>query len=306
MGGERPGSRVSDQKRRRPRSPAWHRDEIILALDLYITAGCMEGGSIPAHDDDAVVEVSGRMNALPIWADTVRAETFRNPSGVALKLANFRAIERDVAMDRGLPGASALPKGMGAYSVLDRVVYEEFFGRWGDVRVEAEAVWAAAGFAKASIARDERGTYLMARDAPVDGGGLLEYEAVAGPGAMRTRREASLVLAYSNFLSDHGHEVTGRHYFAEGEARPLRADLLVRNLNVLVEAKATDARYAIRSAIGQLYDYRRFEPSTPSLAVLVPREPTPDLHRLLGGLSIGCVWPRGDGFRDSVDGRLSA
>lgn len=50
----------------RRRSPAWHRDEIILALDLYIQAGCMGGGSIPAQDDEAVVEVSGRMNALPI------------------------------------------------------------------------------------------------------------------------------------------------------------------------------------------------------------------------------------------------
>lgn len=225
---------------------------------------------------------------------------------MALKLANFRAIERDVAIDNGLLGASALPRGMGSYSVLDRVVYEEFFGRWEYVRIEAEAIWTAAGFAKASIARDERGTYLMARDAPVDGGGLEEYEAAAGVGGTRTRSEADLVLAYSDFLLDRGHEVTGRHYFVEGESRPLRADLMVRNLNVLIEAKATDARYAVRTAIGQLYDYRRFEPSIPSLALLVPKEPIRDLRSLLDGLSIGCIWPRGNGFRDSVDGRLSA
>jgi hypothetical protein len=81
---------------------------------------------------------------------------------------------------------------------------------------------------------------------------------------------------------------------------------MVKDLNVLVEAKATDARYAIRMAIGQLHDYRRFEPTTPELAVLVPREPIRDLRRLLAGLTIGCVWPRGDGYRDSVDGRLCA
>lgn len=123
---------------------------------------------------------------------------------------------------------------------------------------------------------------------------------------MRTRSEAGLVLAYGEFLAERGHSVSGRHYIAEGESRPLRADLMVKDLNVLVEAKATDARYAIRMAIGQRYDCRRFEPSTPELAVLLPKEPIRDLRRLLDGLTIGCVWPRGDGFRDSVHGRLSA
>jgi hypothetical protein len=98
----------------------------------------------------------------------------------------------------------------------------------------------------------------------------------------------------------------GAVHVAEGESRPLRADLMVKDLNVLVEAKATDARYAIRMAIGQLHDYRRFEPTAPELAVLVPKEPIRDLRRLLDGLTIGCVWPRGDGYRDSVDGRLCA
>jgi hypothetical protein len=295
---------MADEVRRR--SPAWHRDEIILALDLYVRAGCLGGGSLPLKDDDDVVDVSRRMNALPIWSQSDRADTFRNPAGVALKLANFRAIEREVAIDQGRPGAAALPRGMGSYSVQDRVVFEEFLGRWQDVEFEAEAIWAAAGFAKASIARDARGVYLVARDAPIDGGGLEEYESTAGTGGIKSRSEAHLVLAYSAYLSGRGHTVSGRHYLAEGESRPLRADLMVKDLNVLVEAKATDARYAVRMAIGQLYDYRRFEPTTPDLAVLVPKEPMRDLRRLLDGLTIGCVWPRGDGFRDSVDGRLCA
>lgn len=295
---------MADDVRRR--SPAWHRDEIILALDLYVRSGCLAGGHLPLKDDDEVVDVSRRMNALPIWSQADRADTFRNPSGVALKLANFRAIERDVAIEHGRPGASTLPRGMGSCSVLDRVVFEEFLGRWRDVAFEAEAIWAAAGFARASIARDARGAYLVARDAPVDGGGIGEYESTAGSGGVKSRSEAQLVLTYSEFLAGRGHTVSGRHYFAEGESRPLRADLMVKDLNVLVEAKATDARYAVRMAIGQLYDYRRFEPTTPELAVLVPKEPVRDLRRLLDGLTIGCVWPRGDGFRDSVDGRLCA
>jgi len=110
----------------RRRSPAWHRDEVLLALDLYVRAGCLGGGVLPLKDDEVVIDVSRRMNALPIWAQADRADTFRNPAGVALKLANFRAVERDLALDRGIAGASDLPSGMGSYSVLDRVVFGLF------------------------------------------------------------------------------------------------------------------------------------------------------------------------------------
>lgn len=272
----------------------------------YVRSGCLGGGTLPLKTDASVLDVSRRMNALPIWDQADRAATFRNPAGVALKLANFRAIERDWALANNIPGAEDLPTGMQRYGALDVVVFEEFASRWAEVRLEAEGVWAAAGFAQASMVSDERGLYLVARDAPIDGGGIAEYEATAGPGGSRTRGEATLVRTYSQFLIGHGHRVTGRHYIAEGESRPLRADLLVSDLNVLVEAKASDARHAIRMAIGQLHDYRRFEVSSPALAVLVPREPMRDLRQLLDGLTIGCIWPHGSGFRDSVDGRLCA
>jgi hypothetical protein len=288
------------------RSPAWHRDEIILALDLYVRSGCLGGGALPLKADAAVAEVSRRISALTIWGSSERADTFRNPAGVALKLANFRAIERDVAVGQELAGANELPSGMGSYSRLDRIVFEEYLGRWGDVWPEADAIWEAAGFARESTLSSERGTYLVARDAPIDGGGLAEYESVAGPGGRRSRSEASLVSSYGEFLVDRGHTVSGRHYLVEGESRPLRADLLVKDLNVLVEVKSSDARYAIRMAIGQLHDYRRFESSAPDLAVLVPKEPVRDLRQLLDGLTIGCVWPRGEGFRDSLGGILCA
>lgn len=286
------------------RSPAWHRDEIILALNLYVQAGCLGGGVLPLKTDQVVIDVSRQMNALPIWGDAVRAETFRNPAGVALKLANLRAIERVIALEAGTPGAEELPVGMQSFSVLDRIVFEEFYGRWQDLRIEAEAIWLAAGGAK--LAWDESALYDAVRDAPLDGGGVAEYEASAGPGGKHSRAEAELVSAYGEFMVERGHEVTGRHYRTAAESRPLRADLLVRDLNVLVEAKATDARHAVRMAIGQLYDYRRFEATAPGLAVLLPREPVRDLAALLGGLDIGCVWARRDDFVDSVDGRLTA
>jgi hypothetical protein len=286
------------------RSPPWHRDELILALDLYVRGGSLGGGHIPEKDAADVVELSRRISLLPIWNAGERASTFRNPSGVVLKLANFRAVERAVSIDRGIPDARDLPKGMQAFGALDRIVFEEFLGRWSDLRLEAASITAASDVASADIVKDARGRYLLARDAPVDGGGVADYEAAAGPGGERSRSEARLVEEYATHLSARGHTVTGRHYLVEGEARVLRADLFIRDVDVLVEAKATDARHAVRMAIGQLSDYRRFEPTEPGLAVLLPRRPIPDLERLLVGLDIGLVWPVRGGFRDTVAGRL--
>ena len=292
------------QAKKGKRSPAWHRDELILALDLYVRLGGVGSGSLPDKDAPEIIEVSRRISGLPIWTAGDRAATFRNPNGVALKLANFRAVERALAIDMGVAGAESLPKGMASFGALDRVVFEEFFGRWAELRLEAESVIAASNVSGVDLVRDARGQYLLARDAPIDGGGAAEYEAAAGPGGARSRSEARLVQQYSEHLVARGHSVTGRHYLAEGETRVLRADLFIRDVGALVEAKASDARHSVRMAIGQLFDYRRFERSEPSVAVLLPRRPIPDLQRLLGGLGIGVVWPVKGGFRDSVGGRL--
>lgn len=310
-GATQPGSVIFQNERilvtrenPRRRSPAWHRDELILALDLYVRLGGIGSGPLPDKHDPRIVEVSRRISGLPIWTAGDRTSTFRNPSGVALKLANFRAIERVIALETGLPGAEGLPKGMAAYGALDRVVFEDFFGRWGDLRLEAESIFAASGSASVDLVKDSRGHYLLARDAPLDGGGTAEYEAAAGPGGARSRTEARLVEQYAEHLMDRGHSVTGRHYLVEGESRVLRADLFIRDVDVLVEAKASDARHAVRMAIGQLADYRRFEPTEPDAAVLLPKRPIRDLERLLKGLGIGVVWPVKGGFRDTVAGRL--
>ncbi len=289
---------------RRKRSPAWHRDELTLALDLYVRTGAVASGPIPDKDSPEVLELSRRISLLPIWNEGQRASTFRNPSGVVLKLANFRAVERVLAMEQGLPGAQDLPKGMKSFGALDRIVFEEFFGRWSDLRSEAESIAASTDLSATVLAKDARGRYLLARDAPVDGGGAAEYEAAAGPGGRRSRSESVLVDAYAEHLKARGRTVTGRHYLVEGEARVLRADLFIRDPDVLVEAKASDARHAVRMAIGQLADYRRFEPSEPASAVLLPRRPVRDLERLLTGLDIGLVWPVRGGFKDTVGGQL--
>ena len=67
------------------RNPRWTPEEIILALDLYLTHDQLD-------DRDAeVVELSATLNALDIHPERPDAERWRNPNGVALKLANFSA-----------------------------------------------------------------------------------------------------------------------------------------------------------------------------------------------------------------------
>jgi 5-methylcytosine-specific restriction protein A len=93
------------------RNPKWHRDEIILALDLYFRT---EPGQIHARNPE-VIELSEVLNKLPIHEERPDQVKFRNPNGVGLKLSNFLAI------DPNYQG-----KGMESYSKLDKEVFDEF------------------------------------------------------------------------------------------------------------------------------------------------------------------------------------
>ena len=89
------------------RNPRWAAEEIILALDLYLTHNQLD------NQDEDVVELSSTLNALAIHSERPDAERWRNPNGVALKLANF------AHLDPGYPG-----RGMASVSALDRIVFE--------------------------------------------------------------------------------------------------------------------------------------------------------------------------------------
>ncbi|MDP9040582.1 MAG: HNH endonuclease [Bacteroidota bacterium] len=93
------------------RNPKWHRDEIILALDLYFTKG---RGSID-DKNPKILELSKILNALPLFTDRPDRQKFRNANGVTLKLSNFLAFD---------PNYSG--KGMTSGSKLDKEVFFEF------------------------------------------------------------------------------------------------------------------------------------------------------------------------------------
>ncbi len=71
------------------RNPAWTREEIILATELYIRAE----GRILGPDHRDVIKLSDLLNRLPLHDKRDRNQKFRNPQGVAMKLANIRGAD---------------------------------------------------------------------------------------------------------------------------------------------------------------------------------------------------------------------
>jgi hypothetical protein len=120
------------------------------------------------------------------------------------------------------------------------------------------------------------------------------------------RREQRLVLALEAHLRSLGHDVSRQRLLPPGEARPILTDLFDETTGMLVEAKGTVERNAIRMAIGQLADYKRHfgEGELNHLAVLLPTEPRKDLCDLLFSQEIDLIYPSESGFEDSAGGAL--
>ena len=109
------------------------------------------------------------------------------------------------------------------------------------------------------------------------------------------RREARLALAFRDFLIAQGHVVTRLQIQPEGEAKPIFSDLYVEATRLLVEVKGSVERGAIRMALGQLLDYRRFVEGA-ECAILLPERPRQDLVALIQSASVRLYWQEGDRF----------
>ena len=70
------------------RNPPWSRDELILALNLYVRFK----GNPPGKSSTDVVELSKTLNQMSSQIETRTAE-FRNANGVYMKVMNFRRFD---------------------------------------------------------------------------------------------------------------------------------------------------------------------------------------------------------------------
>jgi hypothetical protein len=119
-----------------PRNPPWSRDELILALDLYMT----NPASPPSQESAAVAELSAVLFRMARLLDLSTAETFRNANGVYMKMMNFRRL------DPAFIGAGM--KGLTRGNKDEAVVWEEFSG-------DRERLAAVAKAIRAAIVSDE-------------------------------------------------------------------------------------------------------------------------------------------------------
>ena len=259
------------------RNPPWAEEELILALDLYLRSGLLD------NRNPAVVDLSRTLNALTIHSERPDAARFRNPNGVALKLANFAAI------DPNHPG-----RGMTRGGKRDAEVWAQYAS---DEDVLAEAAQGITQGHRTLAAPPAQATGAQVIEAEVEAQHVERFKASVPLQVIEaTRREQALVLAYRDHLERLGHRVRRHLYQLPGTVSPLACDVVDETDHVLCEAKGVVRRASVRMAIGQLLDYRRYEPTTMSLAVLLPRQPTRDLIELMISVPASAVWRTKDGF----------
>lgn len=75
------------------RNPNWVRDELILALDMYM----QNPRSPPGKSSPEVRELSNQLNQLNAMLGRTGGQDFRNPNGVYMKVMNFRRFDPSFA-----------------------------------------------------------------------------------------------------------------------------------------------------------------------------------------------------------------
>lgn len=107
------------------RNPNWTREETILALDLYIRSR----PQLPDEADPEIVQLSDRLRAFATQRGVHGTDSFRNPNGVSMKVANLNRL--DGADDRA---------GLAHGSKTEERVWAEFMPDVARLRRAAEEI----------------------------------------------------------------------------------------------------------------------------------------------------------------------
>jgi 5-methylcytosine-specific restriction protein A len=110
------------------RNPTWNRDELILALDLYMT----NPANPPGKGSKAVAILSDLLNRLHRLNGSDANDTLRNANGVYLKMMNLRSLD---------PQFIAQGKvGMTSGGKLEKVIWAEYVNRRAALASDAAAI----------------------------------------------------------------------------------------------------------------------------------------------------------------------
>jgi len=114
--------------------------------------------------------------------------------------------------------------------------------------------------------------------------------------------EAELLNGYTRWLERQDRKLSAVKY------NSLQCDAYEEDRRNLIEAKSSSRRENIRMAVGQLLDYafqgnKKF--GNPHKAILLPREPGPDIVNWLDSLDIKVIWRDKKVFLDNANGRFT-
>lgn len=122
---------TADEPGEGKRNPPWNWDELLLALDLYLTSPA----SPPGKDSAAVAELSAILSKMHQISGVAGGDTLRNANGVYLKMMNFRSAD---------PAFVAQGKvGMTRGNKLEAEVWAAYQGRREALAADAAAIRAA-------------------------------------------------------------------------------------------------------------------------------------------------------------------
>ncbi|MFD7308352.1 hypothetical protein [Promicromonospora sp. NPDC059942] len=116
---------------------------------------------------------------------------------------------------------------------------------------------------------------------PSENNRVRKFDVTASMGTTAVRREAELMAELEKVLRAKGNAVGRRKLTVPGSSVPLWTDTFDDSTKVLYEVKASSERRAVREAIGQLLDYRRFVSELAACTVVLPTRPAEDLIDLV-------------------------
>lgn len=116
----------------------WFRDEVILALDLYLRYGALD------DTNSEVQQLSQLLNGLSLHPNWQSTSSFRSPNSVSMKLQNLRALD-----------PSQKGKGLKAASKIDGEVWDEFHDKPEVLAELAEAIRTRANWDEAKAPEDD-------------------------------------------------------------------------------------------------------------------------------------------------------
>jgi 5-methylcytosine-specific restriction enzyme A len=110
------------------KNPPWNREELLLALELYMR----NRKSPPSKTSREVQSLSKELNRLRARIGRGGSSSFRNANGVYLKMMNFRSYDPDYTSQGKV--------GMRHGTKLDAVVWNEFVGKEGELFKACRAI----------------------------------------------------------------------------------------------------------------------------------------------------------------------